>query len=205
LIRPSAVDFVLGQLLLAPAATMLFPVAWSLVSGAGGGAPVAWAAAATAACGAAPLVCLRRPSKELNQREALLLVSLAWFAISAFGALPFLWAGHYAGYTDAFFEAASGFTTTGATVLSRVEVLAAPVQLWRHLTHWVGGMGIVLLGLAILPLVGHGGMALYRAEFSGAKSDRLKPRLAETALALWKLYVASRSRLPRSWPCGRRE
>jgi len=190
LIRYAAVAFVLAQLLLALAATMLFPVAWSLVSGAGGVGPVAWAALATAACGATLLAVLPLPEKELNQREALLLVVLAWFAISAFGALPFLWSGSFPGFTNAFFESTSGFTTTGATVLARVEVLVEPVQLWRCLTHWVGGMGIVLLGLAILPLVGHGGMALYRAEFSGAKSERVKPRVAETAAALWKLYLA---------------
>jgi trk system potassium uptake protein len=190
LIRYAAVAFVLAQLLLALAATMLFPVAWSLVSGAGGVDPLAWAAFATAACGAALLAVLPRPAKELNQREALLLVVLAWFVVSGFGALPFLWSGFYSGLTDAFFESASGFTTTGATVLGNVEVLSEAVHLWRCLTHWVGGMGIVLLGVAILPLVGHGGMALYRAEFSGAKSEKLKPRIAETALALWKLYLA---------------
>ncbi|HEX9185675.1 MAG TPA: potassium transporter TrkG, partial [Vicinamibacteria bacterium] len=158
--------------------------------GARGVSPVAWGALATGALGGALRATLPRPEKELNQREALLLVVLSWFAISACGALPFLWSGHFPSLTDAFFESASGFTTTGATVLARVEVLAEPVQLWRHLTHWIGGMGIVLLGLAVLPVVGHGGMALYRAEFSGAKSEKLKPRIAETAMALWKLYLA---------------
>jgi trk system potassium uptake protein TrkH len=190
LIRFRAVGFVLAQLLLALAAAMLFPVAWSLLSGAGGVSPVAWGALATAACGALLRLVLPRPEKELGQREALLLVAVAWFAIAAFGALPFLLSGAFASVTDAFFESTSGFTTTGATVLARVEVLAEPVQLWRHLTHWIGGMGIVLLGLAVLPVVGHGGMALYRAEFSGAKSEKLKPRIAETALALWRLYLA---------------
>jgi trk system potassium uptake protein TrkH len=190
LIRFPAVGFVLGQLLLALAAAMVFPVAWSLLSGAGGVSPVAWGALATAGCGGLLRLLLPRPERELSQREALLLVVLAWFAISVFGALPFLWSGAFASATDAFFESASGFTTTGATVLARVEVLAEPVQLWRHLTHWIGGMGIVLLGLAVLPVVGHGGMALYRAEFSGAKSEKLKPRIAETALALWRLYLA---------------
>jgi len=117
-------------------------------------------------------------------------VILAWFAAAVFGALPFLLCGYFSGPTDAIFEAASGFTTTGATILVDVEVLPEPIQLWRCFTHWLGGMGIVLLGIAILPLVGHGGMQLYRAEFSGAKSEKLKPRIVETAIALWKLYVA---------------
>jgi trk system potassium uptake protein TrkH len=133
---------------------------------------------------------LPKPEQELKQREALLLVVLAWAAATAFGALPFLFSGYFTGVTDAFFESASGFTTTGATILISVEVLPEPVQLWRCFTHWLGGMGIVLLGLAILPLVGHGGMSLYRAEFSGAKSEKLKPRIAETARSLGKLYVA---------------
>jgi trk system potassium uptake protein TrkH len=190
LIRYAAVGFVLAQLLLALAATMLFPAGWGLVSGAEGLAPVAWAALATAACGAALLAVLPRPGKELNRREALLLVVFAWFAVSLFGGLPFLWSPYFSGPTDAFFESASGFTTTGATILRDVEVLPPPLQVWRCFTHWLGGMGIVLLGLAILPLVGHGGMALYRAEFSGAKSEKLRPRIAEAAASLWKLYVA---------------
>jgi len=130
----------------------------------------------------------RRPIKNLSQREGILLVVGVWIASSLFGCLPFYLSPHFQSFTDAFFEASSGFTTTGATVLSDVEVLSPPLQLWRCFTHWFGGMGIVLLGIAILPLVGVGGMPLYRAEFSGAKSEKLKPRITETALALWKIY-----------------
>jgi trk system potassium uptake protein TrkH len=190
LIRHSAVGFVLGQLLLALAASMLFPLAWGLASGGDGVRPLVLGLLATVACGAALVAALPKPDKGLGQREALLLVVLAWFAVSSFGALPFLFSPWFAGFTDAFFESASGFTTTGATILTNVEVLPAPIQVWRCFTHWLGGMGIVLLGLAVLPLVGHGGMALYRAEFSGAKSEKLKPRIAETAASLWKIYVA---------------
>jgi trk system potassium uptake protein TrkH len=190
LIRYSAVGFVLGQLLLALAATMLFPLAWGLAAGGEGVRPLSLGLLAAAACGAGLRAVLPRPERDLGQREALLAVVLAWFAVSLFGALPFLWSPHFSGLTDAFFESASGFTTTGATVLADVEVLPASLQVWRCFTHWLGGMGIVLLGLAILPLVGHGGMALYRAEFSGAKSEKLRPRIAEAAASLWKLYVA---------------
>jgi len=190
LIRWGALGHILGQLLLALAGTMLFPIGWGLVGGHPGVRPLVLAAATTAAMGGVLLLALPRPEKDLRQREALMFVILAWFAASAFGALPFLWSGHFSGFTDSFFETASGFTTTGATILVDVEVLSVPVQLWRCFTHWLGGMGIVLLGIAILPVVGHGGMSLYRAEFSGAKSEKLKPRIAETALSLWKLYVA---------------
>lgn len=190
MIRYPAVGFVLGQLLLALAASMLFPIAWGLAAWSGGLRPLVLGLAATAACGTALRTLLPKPDKDLTQREALLVVVLAWFAVSGFGALPFLWSPYFPTFTDAFFESASGFTTTGATILTDVEVLPLPLQLWRCFTHWLGGMGIVLLGLAILPLVGHGGMALYRAEFSGAKSEKLKPRIAETALSLWRLYAA---------------
>lgn len=190
MIRLPAVGFVLGQLLLALAVAMLFPLAWGLAAGGAGVRPLALGLLATVGCGAGLCALLPRPGRSLGQREALLLVVLAWFAVALFGALPFLWSPYFPGLTDAFFESASGFTTTGATILRDVEVLPPPLQVWRCFTHWLGGMGIVLLGLAILPLVGHGGMALYRAEFSGAKSEKLKPRIAETAASLWKLYFA---------------
>ena len=190
LIRWAAVGFILGQFLLALAVTMLLPIGWGLVFGGGGLEALVWSALVTAACGGSLLAALPRPKRELKQREALALVVLAWFVAAAFGALPFIWSGYFRSVTDAVFESASGFTTTGATILTDVEVLPEPIQLWRCFSHWLGGMGIVLLGIAILPLVGHGGMPLYRAEFSGAKSEKLKPRIAETVMSLYKLYVA---------------
>ncbi len=188
--RPLAILRALGWFLVVLAATMFVPVAWGLAWGTGGWMPLVQGAAVTAFAGVGLAAAGRRESRELGQREALLLVVLVWFAAAAFGGLPFLFTPHYASFTDTFFEAASGFTTTGATILADVEVLPEPIQFWRCFTHWIGGMGIVLLVIAILPVVGHGGMLLYRAEFSGARSDRLKPRIAETALALWKIYVA---------------
>jgi trk system potassium uptake protein TrkH len=115
---------------------------------------------------------------------------LAWVAAVSLGALPFYFADQFSSFTDAFFESVSGFTTTGATILSDIEAVPKSLLLWRSLTHWLGGMGIIVLGIAILPLLGTGGMQLYRAEFSGAGSEKLKPRIAETALALWKIYMA---------------
>jgi len=150
--------------------------------------PFAFAIAITAVAGIGLYLAARRPIKNISQREGILLVLGIWIASSLFGCLPFYLSQHFTSFTDAFFEATSGFTTTGATVLSDVEVLSPPLHFWRCFTHWFGGMGIVLLGIAILPLVGVGGMSLYRAEFSGAKSEKLKPRITETALALWKIY-----------------
>jgi len=188
LIRFTAIAFVTGQLLLFLGAAMLLPAAWGLVRGGRGVDALLYSAAICFAAGAVGRFGIPRPDKDMTQREGLLLVVTAWLCLAFFGGLPFVFSPYYTTFTDAFFEAASGFTTTGATVLSDVEVLSEPVQLWRHFSHWLGGMGIVLLGVAVLPLVGHGGMHLYRAEFSGARSEKLKPRITETAAALWKIY-----------------
>jgi trk system potassium uptake protein TrkH len=190
LIRYRAIGFVLGQFLLVLAGSMLVPVAYGVLSGTDGWWPLVASAGLTALVGGALLATTGRPDRDFSQREGLLLTVAVWLAVSLFGCLPFLLSPHFPTFTDAFFESTSGFTTTGATVLRDVEVLPRPLQFWRCFTHWLGGMGIILLGIAVLPLVGHGGMALYRAEFSGARSERLKPRLAETALALWRIYVA---------------
>lgn len=190
MIRYAALGHVLGQFLVALAATMGFPIVYGWITGSPGVGWLLWSAGLTAAAGGLLWWLLPRPARDLTQREGLLTVCLTWLATSAFGCLPFYLSPYFPTFSDAFFESASGFTTTGATVLASVEVLPPAIQLWRHFTHWLGGMGIVLLGVAILPLVGHGGMQLYRAEFSGAKAEKLTPRIAETAAALWKLYAA---------------
>lgn len=150
------------------------------------------ALATLAACGLGGFLSLsfRRPPREFSNREGILLVLITWVIFSAVGGLPFYFSQYFGNFTDSFFESISGFTTTGATVLGDIEALPRGLLLWRAVTHWIGGMGIILLGIAILPLIGVGGMELYRSEFSGAKSEKLTPRVAETALALWKLYVA---------------
>jgi trk system potassium uptake protein TrkH len=190
LIHRSAITYVLGQFLLAFAGTMLFPLSYGLFTGASDTMTMAWAFAATVVAGVALFKTSHRPERELSQREGLLLVVGIWVCVSFFGSLPFLFSPHFGTLTDAVFEATSGFTTTGATVLVDIEALTPTLQLWRCFSHWLGGMGIVLLGIAILPLVGHGGMHLYRAEFSGAKSEKLKPRIAETARSLGKIYFS---------------
>ncbi len=190
MIRFSAVGYVLGQFLLVLAATMLVPLPFTFFGSTGDPRAMALSIGLTVAAGLALFLVCRRSATELTLREGLLLVCSVWLCVSFFGALPFYFHAPFQSYTDAFFESASGFTTTGATILSDVEVLSSDVQFWRHFSHWLGGMGIVLLGVAILPLLGLGGMHLYRAEFSGAKSDKLKPRITETALSLWKIYFA---------------
>ncbi|MGH9341702.1 MAG: TrkH family potassium uptake protein [Acidobacteriota bacterium] len=147
-------------------------------------------ATAVSACAGVLGVLFRQKPHELSHREGILLVALAWMAAGVFGALPFYFSEYFLSFTDSVFESISGFTTTGATVLSDIEAVPESLLFWRSFTHWIGGMGIILLGIAILPLIGAGGMELYRAEFSGARSEKLKPRIAETSLALWRIYAS---------------
>ncbi len=190
MIHPRSIGYVLGQFLVIFASTMAVPLLYGWAVGDEGIGAILWSLVTTAVAGTALVFGCKRPEKELSQREGLLLVVATWSVISLFGALPFVFSGEFPTFTDAIFESVSGFTTTGATILADVEVLTPSVQFWRCFTHWLGGLGIVLLGVAVLPLVGHGGMYLYRAEFSGAKSEKLKPRITETALALWRIYFA---------------
>ncbi len=126
---------------------------------------------------------------ELRRRDGFLVVALFWTVLSALGALPFI-LGPHVGFVDALFEAASGFTTTGATVLSGLDALPKSVLFYRQELQWFGGMGLIVLAVAVLPALGVGGMQLYRAEVPGPmKEDRLTPRLRQTAQALWLIYV----------------
>jgi trk system potassium uptake protein TrkH len=190
MIRRRTIAHILGLFLTILAGTMCVPLLAGWTLGWGGLGPLLKAAAITLTSGLLLFAAFKRPATELSAREGILLTVCVWLVVSFFGALPFYFSPQFRCYTDAVFETASGFTTTGATILAEVEVLPPAIQFWRHFTHWVGGMGIVLLGIAVLPLIGAGGMALYRAEFSGARSEKLKPRLAETAIALWRIYVA---------------
>ncbi len=167
---------------------MLVPLALALYDG---DDSVGWfgiSAASAALVGGVLVALFRRYSRELSRREGILLVVCTWLCACLFGSLPYHFSPYFHGFTNAFFESVSGFTTTGATILERIEVLPRSLQFWRCFSHWLGGMGIIVLGIAILPLLGHGGMELYRAEFSGARSEKLKPRIAETAISLWKIY-----------------
>jgi len=126
---------------------------------------------------------------ELGKREGYLIVSLGWVVMSLSGAIPFVIYGAIPNYTDAFFETMSGFTTTGASILTDIEKLPYGLLFWRSFTHWLGGMGIIVLSLAILPLLGIGGMQLFAAEVPGVIKDKIHPRVKETAKRLWGIYV----------------
>jgi trk system potassium uptake protein TrkH len=127
--------------------------------------------------------------RDLSIREGYAVVSLSWIAIGIFGALPYLFTGTLASPTAALFESVSGFTTTGATVFAEIEPLPHGILFWRSLTQWIGGMGIIVLGIAILPFLGVGGMQLFRAEVPGPTPERLRPRITQTAKLLWLVYA----------------
>jgi trk system potassium uptake protein TrkH len=127
--------------------------------------------------------------RELSTREGYAIVSFAWLAVGVVGSLPYLLAGVIESPAAALFESFSGFTTTGATVFSEIETLPHGILFWRSLTQWLGGMGIIVLGLAILPFLGIGGMQLFKAEVPGPTPERLRPRIATTAKLLWYVYA----------------
>ncbi len=127
--------------------------------------------------------------QQLGKREGYLIVTLGWVIMSVFGSIPFIIHGSITSFSDAFFETMSGFTTTGATILTDIEKLPAGLLFWRSMTQWIGGMGIIVLSLAIMPLLGIGGMQLFSAEVPGITKDKFHPRVKETAKRLWGIYV----------------
>ncbi len=127
--------------------------------------------------------------KDMGKKEGYLIVSLVWVVFSFFGALPFILSGHVSSYTDAFFETMSGFTTTGASILNDIEILPKGLLFWRSIIQWIGGMGMIVMSLAILPMLGIAGMELFVAEVPGPTADKLHPRVKQTAQRLWGIYV----------------
>jgi trk system potassium uptake protein TrkH len=185
-----AVVHVLGQLLAIFGVTYALPLVTSLLFRDHTFDEFAIAALVTSGAGFAIALSTRRYRRELKSRDGFLLVTLAWVLMSAVAAIPMMLVLPQLTFTDAFFETTSGLTTTGSTVLSQLESLPPSVNLWRHALHWYGGMGIIVLALAILPLLGVGGMQLYKAESPGPIKDaKLTPRITETAKALWLTYT----------------
>lgn len=131
---------------------------------------------------------LTRHPLDLRTKDGFGVVGLGWSAMALFGALPFVLSGSIPSLTDAMFETVSGFTTTGATILTDIEAMPRGILFWRSMIQWIGGMGIIVLSLAILPMLGVGGMQLYRAEAPGPSPDKLTPRISQTAAYLWVVY-----------------
>ncbi len=129
-------------------------------------------------------------SNTMRKREGLLLTATVWIFFSIFGMLPFLFSGTVSGVTDGFFEAMSGFTTTGASVITNVEILPRGVLFWRSMMQWIGGMGIILFTLAVIPMLNYkGGVSLFNSEVTGITHERMRPRVSQTAKSLWGIYL----------------
>jgi trk system potassium uptake protein TrkH len=185
-----AVAHVLGTMMALFAITFLMPLVSALIYQDGTFDDFAIAAGINVVVGLAIAAATRRHKRELKARDGFLLVTLAWVLLSLSAAVPLMIALPGISFADAYFEAASGLTTTGATVLTGLDTLAPSINLWRHALHWFGGIGIIVLAVAVLPLLGVGGMALYRAEAPGSvKDEKLTPRITETAKALWLTYM----------------
>ncbi len=178
----------LGKILLLEGVLMAPSLAVSLIYGDGSTLSLLWSIAIVCALGF-PLTLLVKPKADsMRSRDGFVTVALAWIVLSAFGALPFCIGGHIQSYVDAFFEAASGFTTTGSTILSDVEAMPKGLLFWRSFTNWVGGMGVLVLTLAILPRMGARAVHLLRAESPGPNPGKLVPKLGDSAKITYMIY-----------------
>ena len=179
----------MGLLLLCNGAFMLVA---ALVSGLykdGVTIEITMAAIVTMLVGLVAMFFTRDHKKEVKPKEGYIIVTFGWLVMSASGMLPYLFTGAIPDITNAFFETISGYTTTGASILNDIESLPKGLLFWRSLTHWIGGMGIIVLAIAILPLLGIGVMQLFAAEAPGPSADKLHPRITDTAKRLWLIYV----------------
>ncbi len=186
--RLGTVGFILGWLLVFLSLAVLLPIGFSLYYK-DGLWPVFLTSSSVGLLTGGLMAWAFAPEEEIGHREGFAIVGLGWIFVAAVGALPFWISGTIPNYIDAYFESMSGFTTTGSTILERVEALGPSLLFWRALTHWLGGMGIIVLSLAILPVLGIGGMQLFQAEMPGPTKDRLAPRIQDTARILWGVYL----------------
>ncbi len=148
------------------------------------------AALVTLLFGGVAMLFTRKHNKEMNKREGYIVVAFGWAIMALSGTLPYIFTQSIPSFTNAFFETMSGYTTTGASILNDIEIIPEGVLFWRSLTHWIGGMGIIVLAIAILPLLGIGGMQMFAAEAPGPSADKLHPRITDTAKRLWLIYFS---------------
>ena len=145
----------------------------------------------------------RRAESRMGEREGYVIVAMVWVVFSIFGMLPYYLSGQVGGFTDAWFETMSGFTTTGATIIPDLDVITHGLLFWRSLTQWIGGMGIIVLSIAILPIFGLNGMQLYAAEVTGLTYEKVSPRISDTAKMMWSTYlVLTATEVLGLWLCG---
>ena len=182
--------YVLGVLITGFGFLMLIPLAISWLTADGAHGAYDEAVLITIVSGSLLSLSVGRQHREMRVRESFLLVALIWSLLPAFGALPLYLQIDGLSWTDAYFEAVSGLTATGATVLSGLDRLPLSINFWRTFMHWVGGLGVVVLAVAVLPLLGFGGRGMLRAETPGPMKDsKITPRITETAKGLWVVYV----------------
>ena len=181
---------VVGILILFLGLTMTFPLVVGIIYTDSSVTPILWSMGMTVIIGLSVYFIFRRsPVETVTQREGIAIVALGWIAVGLFGALPFYLDGTFVTFVDAFFESVSGFTTTGSSVMTNIETVSKGLLFWRAFIQWLGGMGIIVLSIAILPFLGVGGMQLYKAEVPAPVPDKLKPRIRDSALILWKVYA----------------
>ena len=192
---------VVGLILLALTGALVVTALVALIYGDGDAGAFALTAGISLAVGAAA-VATTDVERDLTVREGYAVVALAWLAVGAVGALPFLFTGVLSSPVPALFESISGFTTTGATVFADIEALPHGILFWRNFTQWMGGMGIIVLGLAVLPFLGVGGMQLFQAEVPGPTPSRLQPRITQTAKLLWYVYAGLTAAQAVLWMLG---
>lgn len=181
---------IVGWLLITESVMMVIPTICAFIYHESSAFPFMGCMAITAVSGFG-LTTLKLKNKDMGKREAVFLTGIAWVILSLFGMLPFLLCGTHLNITDAFFETMSGFTTTGASVLGTLKNVPHSVLLWRCLVEWLGGLGIMLFTLAVVPMLNYqGGMQLFYAEVTGVTHDKLRPRISYTAQSLWGIYMA---------------
>jgi len=171
--------------------SMCAPLVVSLVNSDGSEKALLYSISAT--CGLGIIIFAlagKQPDRYLSHQDGVVIVSLGWIVACFVATMPYLLSGSISNFTDAYFECMSGFTTTGASIVTDVEKLPKGILLWRSETQWLGGMGIIVLSIAILPFLGIGGMQLYKAETPSPVVDKLTPRISDTAASLWKIYIA---------------
>lgn len=188
--RWSVILNITGMLIIFLGMCMIFPLFFGFYFKDQSIIPMVQSMGITIASGIFLIVCFRRTKVEhISHREGMAIVAIGWTAIGLFGAFPFYLGPEVETFVDAFFESVSGFTTTGSSILTDIETVSKGLLFWRSLIQWLGGMGIIVLSVAILPFLGVGGMQLYKAEVPSPVPDKLKPRIRDTATVLWKVYA----------------
>jgi trk system potassium uptake protein TrkH len=182
--------YIVGILILFLGMSMIFPLFFGLYYHDQSVLPLTKAMVITIAAGLSLFGFFRKAKVEhISHREGMAIVAIGWVAIGFFGAIPFYLGTEFNTFVDAFFESVSGFTTTGSSILTDIEAVSKGLLFWRSFIQWLGGMGIIVLSVAILPFLGVGGMQLYKAEVPSPVPDKLKPRIRDTATTLWKVYA----------------